>query len=45
MIEEKMIEVFGNGYTVFCEGDEIYFDSYDEAKEFLKENEVNGYDE
>lgn len=33
------IEVFGNGYTVcFC-GDEIYFDTYEEAEKFIKEVE------
>jgi len=30
------IETFGNGYTVFYQGDEIYFDTYDEAMEFVK---------
>ena len=32
-----MIETFGNGYTVFFEGDEIYFDTYEEAEQFIKE--------
>lgn len=29
------IEVFGSGYTVFYEGDEIYFDTEEEAKAFI----------
>lgn len=32
-----MIEKFGDGYTVFFEGDEIYFDTYEEAEQFVKE--------
>ena len=31
-------EVFGNGYTVFFEGDEIYFDTEEEVKQFIDEN-------
>lgn len=29
------IEEFGNGFTVFFEGDEIYFDTVDDAKWFI----------
>lgn len=32
-----MIEKFGNGYTVFYQGDEIYFDTYEDAAKFLAE--------
>lgn len=32
-----MIEKFGEGYTVFYEGDEIYFDTYEEAEAFVNE--------
>ena len=32
-----MIEKFGNGYTVFFQGDEIYFDTYEEAEQFVAE--------
>ena len=31
------IEVFGPGYTVFFEGDEVYFDTVEEAKAFIDE--------
>ena len=31
------IEKFGNGYTVFYLGDEIYFDTEDEARKFIEE--------
>lgn len=31
------IETFGNGYTVFYQGDEIYFDTEAEAKAFIDE--------
>lgn len=31
------IEPFRNGYTVFYQGDEVYFDSVDEAKQFIDE--------
>ena len=34
-----MIETFGNGYTVFFEADEVYFDTYEEAEQFIKEME------
>ena len=34
-----IIEKFGNGYTVFFEGDEIYFDTEEEAKAFINEME------
>ena len=34
-----IIENFGNGYTVFFEGDEIYFDTEEEAKAFINEME------
>lgn len=34
-----MIEKFMNGYTVFYEGDEIYFDTYEEAEAFIEEME------
>jgi hypothetical protein len=33
------IEIFGSGYTVFYEGDEIYFDSQEAAKAFIDEVE------
>ena len=29
------IEPFGNGYTVFWAGEEIYSDTVEEAKEFI----------
>ena len=29
------IEIFGSGFTVFFEGDEIYFDTEEEAKAFI----------
>ena len=29
------IETFGPGYTVFFEGDEVYFATEEEAKEFI----------
>ena len=32
-----MIEKFGNGYTVYYQGDEIYFDTYEEAEQFVEE--------
>lgn len=31
-----IIEPFGNGYTVFYQGDELYFDTYAEAKAFIE---------
>lgn len=31
------IETFFEGFTVFFEGDEIYFDTMDEAKRFIDE--------
>ena len=31
-------EVFENGFTVFFEGDEIYFETEEEVKEFIDEN-------
>ena len=31
------IEIFGNGFTVFFQGDEIYFDTVEEAKTFIDE--------
>ena len=31
----------GNGYTVAFEGEEIYFDTEDEAKQFIDENLVD----
>jgi hypothetical protein len=31
------IEPFGNGYTVFWAGEEIYSDTVEEAKEFIDE--------
>lgn len=34
------IEKFGNGYTVFYQGDEIYFDTMEEAQEFIDEMEA-----
>jgi hypothetical protein len=34
------IEAFGSGYTVFFCGDEIYFDTEDEAKAFIDEQEA-----
>lgn len=33
------ISYFGDGFTVCFEGDEIYFGSLEEAKEFIDENE------
>lgn len=33
------IEKFGNGYTVFFMGDELYFDTYEEAQQFINEQE------
>lgn len=33
------IEVFGSGYTVFYEGDEIFFDTQEDAKAFIDEVE------
>ena len=29
------IEIFGSGFIVFFEGDEIYFDTEEEAKAFI----------
>ncbi len=39
MIEYKgyYIEIFGFGYTVFFQGDEIYFSTETDAKEFIDE--------
>lgn len=34
------IEPFESGYTVFFCGDEIYFDTEDEAKAFIDEQEA-----
>ena len=31
------IERFGKGYTVFFEGDEIYFSTREEAEQFIAE--------
>lgn len=31
------IEEFGPGYTVFFEGDEVYFNTIEEAKAFIDE--------
>jgi|GEM_PF-4738306 len=31
------ITKFGNGYTVFFQGDEIYFDTFAEAAAFVNE--------
>ncbi len=31
------IEIFGNGFTVFFQGDEIYFNTVEEAKTFIDE--------
>lgn len=31
------IEIFGCGFTVFFEGDEVYFDTEEEAKAFIDE--------
>lgn len=33
------IEKFGNGYTVFFEGDEIYFETKEDAERFIEEVE------
>jgi len=33
------IELFGNGYTVFYCGDEVYFNTVEEAKAFIDEVE------
>ena len=30
------IEVFGSGFIVFYEGDELYFPTYDEALDFVE---------
>ena len=35
------IEVFGSGFIVFYEGDELYFPTYDEALDFVKS--LEGY--
>ena len=35
----NMIEKFFDGYTVFYQGDEIYFDTYEEAEQFIEEME------
>ena len=34
--KEIAIERFGNGYTVFYEGDEIYFDTLEDAEQFIE---------
>jgi len=31
------IETFSNGYTVFYHGDEVYFDTIEQAKAFIDE--------
>ena len=36
------IERFEDGFTVFFEGDEVYFDSYEEAEAFVEEHEDKG---
>lgn len=33
------IESFGNGYTVFYNGDEVYFDTHEQAENFIEEIE------
>ena len=33
------ITYFNDGYTVFFEGDELYFGTIEEAKQFIDENE------
>lgn len=33
------IERFGNGYTVYFCGDEFYFDTEEQAQQFIKEVE------
>lgn len=33
------IEKFGNGYTVYYMGDDVYFDTYEEAEQFIAEHE------
>lgn len=40
MLEYNNIEyeTFGNGFTVFFQGDEIYFDTEEEVKDFINEN-------
>ena len=35
-----MIEEFGNGYVVLFQGDEIYFDTMEEAEEFVREMQI-----
>lgn len=35
------IEQFGEGFTVFYEGDEIYFATEEEARAFIEEVEGN----
>lgn len=37
--DEKKQGLGGNGYTVFDSGDEIYFDTFDEAYNYAKKNE------
>lgn len=32
------IEKFGNGWTVFYQGDEVYFETYEEAERFVNEH-------
>lgn len=32
-----VIETFGSGYTIFFQGDEIYFNSIEQAKNFIDE--------
>ena len=37
-----MIEAFLDGFTVFYCGDEVYFDTVEDAKEFIREVEKEG---
>ena len=33
---EGMVEPFGNGFTVFADGDEVYFETKEEAELFAE---------
>ena len=37
--KDNSITIMENGVTVFYEGDELYFDSIDDAKAFIDEND------
>ena len=36
--KDNSITILGDGVTVFYEGEELYFDTVDEAKSFIDEN-------